>query len=122
MRIEVPLTASLTRELSDFWNEIYGSPPDVSSEVLLGNELKHNTLYVTRRGERLAGTCLLTTSRTVPILAGVGEVATYPEFRGSGIATELCGQAVNDFRVSGGQAIFLGTVNPFAARVYYRLG
>ena len=61
-------------------------------------------------------------SKTVSALAGFAEVATDPAFRGRGIATDLCSQAVNDFRSAGGEAFFLGTTNPAAARVYYRLG
>jgi GNAT superfamily N-acetyltransferase len=61
-------------------------------------------------------------STTVPALAGMGEVATAPQFRGQGIAGDLCRQALTDFRAAGGEAFFLGTVNPAAARIYHRLG
>ena len=57
-----------------------------------------------------------------PILGGFGEVATRPELRGGGIATRLCGRAVEEFRAAGGQALFLGTVSPTARRIYHRLG
>ena len=108
MRVEAPL-----------------EPPDLPPEVFLGAEVEQNgnTVYLTRRDDGgLAGTCGLTTSRSVPALGGLGEVATDPGLRRSGIATELCKQAVDDFRDLGGQALFLGTDNPDAARVYYRLG
>ena len=97
---------------------------DFPPEVFLGSERRHNqnTVYLRRRGTRLAGTCVLTTSKTVPALGGLGEVATEPKFRRSGIASDLCALAVEDFRESGGQALFLGTGNPEAARIYYRLG
>ena len=57
-----------------------------------------------------------------PILGGFGEVATRPDLRGGGIATRLCGRAVEEFRAAGGQALFLGTVSPAARRIYHRLG
>ena len=126
MRFEAPLPAVLVEELFAFWGAIFGESvePDLPTGVFLGQEKEHNrnTVYLHRRGEQLAGTCGLTVSKRVPILGGLGEVATNPEFRGSGIATELCGQAVDQFRQGGGQVLFLGTGNPDAARVYHRLG
>ena len=127
MRFEAPLPSELAEELFTFWPAIFGGPsddPDLPHHVFLGSEREYNrnTVYVDRQGEKIAGTCGLTVSKRVPILGGVGEVATGPEFRRSGIATELCRQAVDEFRCSGGQAVFLATGNPDAARVYYRLG
>ena len=124
LRIEVPLSQNLANELIEFLTGIFGSPPDIQMETLLGNENQHNRnlLYFSRRDRSLAGTCLLTISRTYPILGGLGEVATDPSSRRTGIATELCEQAVSDFQETGGQALFLGTINPSAARVYHRLG
>ena len=92
--------------------------------MFLGSELDHNrlTVYLERRAATLAGTCALTVSKQVPILGGFGEVATHPAQRGSGIATGLCGRAVEEFRAAGGQALFLGTTSPAARRIYHRLG
>ena len=56
------------------------------------------------------------------VLGGLGEVGTSPAARRTGIATALTQQALDDFRDRGGQALFLGTVNPAAARIYHRLG
>ena len=127
MRFKVPLPAELVEELSAFWTAVFGetdTDPDLPPSVFLGQEHEYNRniVYLDRRGEKLAGTCGLTVSRRVSILGGLGEVATSPEFRRAGIATELCRQAIDEFRESGGQAVFLGTGNPDAARVYYRLG
>ena len=123
-KLEVPLPEDLARELHGFWEGIFGSPGDIRPEVFLGSETEHNSniVYLRRRGQRLAGTCNTTTSKAVPALGGFGEVATDPEFRGAGIATELCRQAVEDFRATGGQALFLATGNGDAARIYHRLG
>ena len=124
MKLDVPLSENLARELHAFWERIFGGPGDIPLEVFLGREQEHNhnSVYLMRRGPRLAGTCNLTISKSVPTLGGFGEVATEPEFRGYGIATKLCGQAVEDFRSLGGQALFLATGNPDAARVYCRVG
>ena len=49
-------------------------------------------------------------------------MATRPDYRGRGIASRLCGQAIEEFVAQGGEAVFLGTGNPDAARIYHRLG
>ncbi|MBV7339390.1 GNAT family N-acetyltransferase [Chloroflexi bacterium TSY] len=125
MKYEVPIDKALIDELFPFWAFIFGEElPDFSRDVFLGTEERYNhgTLYLIREGKQLAGTCFTMHSKTVPMLAGLGEVTTDPQFRGRGIATTLCSQAVADFRAAGGEALFLGTVNPAAARIYYRLG
>ncbi len=125
VRYPVPITEELIDELLPFWEYIYGMVfPDIGREVFLGAEDAYNrsTLYMRREGERLAGTCFSMHSKSVPALAGFSEVATDPQFRGRGIATEMCGQAVEDVRAGGGEAFFLGTDNPAAARIYHRLG
>lgn len=125
MRYNVPISEELIDEMLPFWASIFGGVlPDIGREVFLGAEDAYSwgTLYLQREDERLAGTCFTMQSKSMPALAGFSDVATDPHFRGRGIATELCGQAVEDFRAAGGEAFFLGTVNPAAARVYYRLG
>ena len=125
VRYTVPLSEELIDELFPFWTSVYGEVlPDIGREVFLGAEeaCSHGALYLRREGERLAGTCFTMHSKTVPALGGFSEVATDPQFRGRGIATELCGQALEDFRAAGGEAFFLGTDNPAAARIYHRLG
>ena len=91
--------------------------PDIAREVFLGAEDAYSggTLYLRREEGRLASTCFTMQSKVVPSLAGFSDVATDPQFRGRGIATELCGRAVEEFRAAGGEAFFLGTVNPAAA-------
>ena len=122
-KLEVPLPEDLARELYAFWERIFG-PGDMPLELFLGSERRHNdnTVYMMRQGERLAGTCMLTVSRAAPTLGGFGEVATDPDLRRGGVASRLCRAAVEDFRARGGEALFLGTGNPEAARIYYRLG
>ena len=62
------------------------------------------------------------TPRANPEFAGIGEVATRPDYRGKGIAGRLCRQVLEEFTSNGGEAVFLGTENPDAARIYRRLG
>jgi GNAT superfamily N-acetyltransferase len=125
MKYTVPIAAELADELLPFWESIFGEgPADIGRAVFLGAEQDYSrsTLYLQREGADLAGTCFTMHSKSVPALAGFAEVATEPRFRGRGIASGLCGQAVEDFRAGGGEAFFLGTGNPLAARVYQRLG
>ena len=128
-RREAPLPQELAKELFAFWREIFGhGDPDVPLGVFLGEEDAHNRLinYLERDGEGdgapIAGTCGTTIGRANPRIAGFGEVATRPAARGRGIATRLCRQALEEFTEQGGEAIFLGTGNPAAARIYHRLG
>ena len=124
MRFEAPLEQSLVDELFAFWEPIFGGPIDVTRETLLGSEGTQSrvTVYTRRLEDKMAGACLVASSRTLPALGGLGEVATSPEARRTGIASELTRRARDDFADMGGQAIFLGTVNHAAARIYFRLG
>ena len=122
---EIPLHEDLTRELFDFWETIFGpEDPDIPIGVFLGDEAHHNrhVVLLERDGDILAGTCGMMTSRANPEFAGIGEVATRPEYRGRGIARRLCQQALEEFAENGGKVVFLGTENPAAARIYQRLG
>ena len=124
MRLEAPIEAHLVDELFEFWEPIFGGPIDVTPEVLLGREVPETviTVYTRRLDGKLAGACLVATSRGLPGLGGFGEVATSPDARRSGIATDLSRQARDEFGERGGRALFLGTGNPDAARIYFRLG
>ncbi len=123
-RINVPLPEGLIPELTTFWEEIFETSYEDFKPIFAGDEIKDNEdiLYLMRQGEDLAGTSHLTVSKAAPRLGGLGEVATPPAFRRQGIAAQLCEAALDDFRKQGGEAFFLGTGNPAAARIYYRLG
>ena len=124
MRHETPLDPDLVDELMELWLPIFVEGIDLTREALLGEEMPDAriTVYTRRIGDRLAGACLVASSDRMPSLGGLGEVATGPDARRTGIATALTQQALHDFSERGGQALFLGTVNPAAARIYYRLG
>ena len=124
MRHETPLAPVLVDELMELWLPIFVEGIDLTREALLGEEMPYAriTVYTRRIDDRLAGACLVASSDSMPSLGGLGEVATSPKARRTGIATALTQQALDDFRDRGGQALFLGTVNPAAARIYHRLG
>ena len=124
MMLEAPLPAELVEELFAFWGAIFGEHSDLPPEVFGGEEGEHNrtSVYLDRQGDWITGTCVLMVSKRMPIIGGISAVATSPQFRRSGIATQLCRQAVDDFREGGGQAIFLGAGIPNADRIYHRLG
>lgn len=124
MRYEAPLDPVLVDELMDLWLPIFEDGIDLTREALLGEEVPHSriTVYTRSIDGKLAGACLVVSSPALPDLGGLGEVATSPKARRLGIATTLTNEALYDFRERGGQALFLGTVNPAAARIYHRLG
>ena len=119
-----PLDAGLTEELIDFWDGIFGDGYQADRPSYAGDERDFNrdTFYLLEQGGRTVGSSHLTTAVGNPELSGLGEVATAPQCRGQGIASRLCWAARDDFLAAGGQALFLGTVNPTAARIYHRLG
>ena len=108
----------------DLWLPIFEDGIDLTREALLGEEVPHSTItvYTRRIAGKLAGACLVASSPALPDLGGLGEVATTSDARRTGIATALTQQALGDFEEHGGRALFLGTVNPAAARIYHRLG
>ncbi len=124
VEIEAPLPDDLIEELIDFWEVIFETSFEDLRSVLAAAESVQNSdiLYLVRHGKKLASSSHLTISKSNPELGGLGEMATAPEFRRLGLASKLCERALDDFRTQGGQALFLGTGNPAAARVYNRLG
>ncbi|MBP86402.1 MAG: hypothetical protein CMJ64_06765 [Planctomycetaceae bacterium] len=123
-RHQPPLNADLIEELLALWAGVFQYSFQEAEQLLLGEEVGENTdvIYVARDGVQIAGTCHLTISRADPRLGGLGEVAVPDEFRRQGLATKLCEQARDEFFARGGEALFLGTVNPGARRIYERLG
>jgi GNAT superfamily N-acetyltransferase len=122
--LEIPLREALKEELIDFWQGIFETSYDGFRPVFDAKEkdYNHDIVYLVRKGEKLGGSCHLSHSNFNPELGGLGEVATAPEFMRMGIAGTVCEAARDEFFKHGGRAIFLGTGNPEAARVYYRLG
>ena len=124
VRIPIPIEKNLNDRLQIFWKTIFGESPDLEPAVFLGKETKHNTsiLYLIEEDKKPISTTVVTGCNILPELGGFGEVATEPSARGNGLATKLCKQSLQDFKDNGGKALFLGTVNPDAAKIYHRLG
>ena len=121
---ESPLAATLVDELIEFWTRIFDIDYDAWRAVLRGDEREHNRdlIYQARHDCKLVGTCHLTIPVSDATLGGLGEVGTDPAFRRMGIAQSLCEWARDEFSELDGVALYLGTGNPDAARVYHRLG
>jgi GNAT superfamily N-acetyltransferase len=124
MRTEAPLAAAEAGELARFWETSFETSYDNFREVLEGAEqaVNRNLVYLAREGSELVGTCQLTVGCSNVRLGGLGEVATAVSHRRRGIGSTLSSQARDEFLGLGGEALFLGTVNPLAGRLYHDLG
>ena len=122
--LEAPIKRERIEEFQAFWRRCFKQSDEDFRDVYTGKEAKHNRdiVYVARKDGQPAGTAHLTICKSDPSLGGLGGVLTDPEFRGMGIATRLCCMVRDDFRAWGGRALFLGTDNPVAFRVYRRCG
>ena len=120
---DVPLDPALAHELVDFWTFIWNDPPDMPIDAFLGSEVEHNSVAVFfERGDfGVASTCMIVASRAVPGIADLDAVATHPDLRNCGLATRVCGTAVDHAFENSCEALFVGTGGA-AARVYERLG
>ena len=118
-----PIDPEVAAELLHFWREIYGTEESGLRSVLAGEEVEenHDIFYTARFENEIISTSHLTISLGSPTFAGLGEVATADRHRGKGLATRLCSWAADDFDDRNGQALFLGTVNPSAERIYRKL-
>jgi len=121
---EPPLEDAVSRELTDLWEGTFETSYDAFRGVLAGEEKSANRdiIYYARAGSRLVGSSHLVYPRAKPEVGGLGEVATLPEYRRRGLAFELCARARDEFIKQGGKALFLGTIESAAARLYRRLG
>jgi GNAT superfamily N-acetyltransferase len=128
-----PVSSGLANELAVFWESSFGTSFDETRDVL-GNGIEvgrnRDTVWCLRRdlapaSDEVAGlvsTCQLTVPVEQPELGGLGGVATAEDHRRQGLAERLCREARDLFCDEGGEALFLGTVDPVAARIYRRLG
>ena len=123
-RFTVPLDSSTSTTLTSLWGDIFGGGYDPLPGLYAGEEIHCNddTIFACIEGSSIIGTLHMTISRKTPSLAGFGEVATLPEYRGRGIATSLLDVAIGCFESKDGRALFLGSGNPAAQRVYERVG
>lgn len=111
-------------QLTSFWQAIFDCSFEWIRPVLAGAEQEHNrdVLFLMANEGKLAATCRLTVSRSDGRVGLVGDVAVDPEFRGKGLARQVCSTAISEFRENGGEALFLATSNPAAEYLYSSLG
>ena len=91
---------------------------------LSGREARDNTdiLFTAQEDGRLLSMLHLTVSRAHPGFACLGGMITVPAARGRGLADRLFTMACAHYDETDGGALFLGTNNPAAARLYARHG
>lgn len=124
-KFEVPFNSELTKRIYNFIGETFGfEEADVEKPTISGEENFYNqdTQHIAMDGENLLGTAHLTISRMNPIVGGISGVAVNPIARGRGIGGMLISDCVKEFENAGGEALFLGTGNPVAARLYHSAG
>ena len=124
-KFEAPIQESLLQELIELWETIPElHTNDEWQRELLGLEPSFNRIliYIVRERGRVVAMCQFYISRRMPILSEFSYPGTRPECRGRGIATELWGAAIDDMKAMGVEAIFLGTFDRIAFRLYRRLG
>lgn len=123
-QLEPPISKELKAKLFNLWERTFDSNYQGFENMMEGGENCDNrdVIYFLRKEGEFVGTCHLTISRSQFFLGGIGEVVTVPRFRRQGIASAVCARARDDFVDLGGEALFLGTKNPEASRVYHRLG
>ena len=121
---EVPIAEEVREPLIAFWEAMFGVSFAELRPIMCGEEqsAQRDFFWSVWNANQPQATCHLTIDRAQPILGGLGEVATSADSRGRGLATSLCRKAINTFQKYGGQALFLGTVNPTAERIYRGLG
>ena len=121
-----PIDPKLMGKLYSLWTQAFGEDedPDISAETLTsdGPEGKELNLFCALQEEELAATAISIISSNLPELGAVGEVATDLAYRNQGMASKLCRKLLGHFKHNDGKVLFLGTINPKAARIYQRLG
>jgi len=122
--LETPLPPALASQLASFWEDIFGASYERFQQVLTGaeSEFNRNLLYLIQDGSEVVASTQLTLSLADSRLGGLGEVATASAWRRRGLGRQLSQLARDEFWELGGEAIFLGTVNPQAAPLYESLG
>tara|TARA_Y100000758_G_C16067542_1_gene426781 strand:- start:2249 stop:3220 length:972 start_codon:yes stop_codon:yes gene_type:complete len=121
-----PLDFVLVDKLEILWQSAFGEDfvTDVPRSILIEKEVMPHKVdvYTQLIEENIVSSAVTIAGGCSPLLGGLGEVSTEPDFRGLGLATDICHKAVNDFFDSSGKALYLGTTNSAAARIYSKLG
>ncbi len=120
----LPTDDAVTKPVIELWRECFGEGEVMGTrKQFLGEEadVDEDLLYVLSFNGRMVSCCHVTRRKGTG-MAGLGGVATVPEFRGRGFSRDVITFALQDFDASGGEVIWLGTENPAAANLYHSLG
>lgn len=128
-RYEIPIPDKLIIDIYEMWQKVpeeFGIAQDIDQlRGQLSNRVRsedRKLLYVAYVDEEIAGTSMIWISARDPLLCEFGLPATSQEHRRKGIGQALFSRPVDEFRTMGGEAIFLGTNQVPAERVYRRTG
>ncbi len=124
----IPITTKQITNLYDLWvNNGFENEKniDINKNLLSGSEVKSNQikLYVYEKAATVLSSAIIIINNNNPSISGVGEVCTSVNSRGKGLANALCEKIVDDYFLNNqSRAIFLGTINPVAEKIYKSLG
>ena len=122
-RLVPPVDSIRLQAMCRIWEAEFNTSYAEFKQMLAGIEPENQfVLRAALIGDEVAGTCQITRSGDDPTIGGVGEVVVPERFRRRGIGSQLFEESCTEFFESGGQALFLGTENPAAARIYHRYG
>jgi RimJ/RimL family protein N-acetyltransferase len=129
-----PFAPELARAVAQLWQDAFGAT-EYGVRRLLGEYAEYEQaardyLFLVRLDDRpdpeargpIVGTAWYVVPADNPRVGLLGGVLALPSARRRGIATIATRACVDHFERQGGQAIYLGTVNPDAWRVYEKLG
>ena len=96
----------------------------VERPQLTGLETEDNLdiVYMACEEDRILGTIHATIPKACPRLGGISAMCTIPEARGKGLGRILFSKIVEELESRGVTAMFLGTGNPVAAKLYCSFG
>ncbi|MBA46720.1 MAG: hypothetical protein CL893_01380 [Dehalococcoidia bacterium] len=124
----IPISQKKSSNLYDLWikngfeNE---KNIDINKSLLSGSEVQSNLikLYLYENKDHILSSAVIVMNIQNPSIAAIGEVCTSLNSRGKGLANSLCEKIIEDyFSNDQNNAIFLGTVNPIAEKIYKSLG
>ena len=124
-RLIAPLSGEQPQKVLSLLNEVFGeSEMEMAKPSFSGEEDAYNRdiLYTAHEGAELLGTVHLTIPRDMRIIGGLSGVCITPSARRRGICKALVECFLADFDKEGGEAVFLGTGNPVAAKLYASAG
>lgn len=123
--IIVPENPAGSRDAIALLTRVFGAEEAALDKMqLTGCETAYNTdvLMTATEDGVLLGMIYLTVPKSFPQIAGASGMCTSPEARGRGAGKKLFQMLTEECDRRGVEAAFLGTNNPFAARIYFECG